>query len=383
MNSRITKIAFRPDGTMGGASFTQDFDLQITLSTTEKTLSTVESTFDNNFGNDKTIVLSRRTTTLSSNNDEDPESTSTPPSRLFDFIIDLVNQFEYNPNAGNLLLEVKLYGITGVTSFFDSKQADTVGDSFVGWLAANNPNPNLGVESDEAQGNLVNLRSGLVTQFTFEPITTTEIVVPNANELVEGNRNSDIPFNQPDLTVRYQQVYLASQFESVPSNSQIAKIAFRGDSQLAGFEFDEVYELEVRLSITDATPSTLSPFFDQNIGAVNSLVFSRDEITLSSDYLEDPNSTSDPKSRMFDICINLETPFEYIPSDGNNLLLELKIFEGADIFRFDAQMPDTGGAAAAVTGRVFQVNMNPSTGVNSATGAVDGDLGLVTKFSYV
>ena len=63
-----------------------------------------------------------------------------------------------------------------------------------------------------------------------------DIVIPNALENVEGDINNAFPFNiTPDFgydSMRYQQLYEASDFGSLTDPELVTQIAFRPDGKL-------------------------------------------------------------------------------------------------------------------------------------------------------
>jgi hypothetical protein len=105
------------------------------------------------------------------------------------------------------------------------------------------------------------------------PIT---VVVPNALASVEGTDNNGFPFwplgaNPPSM--RYQQVYAASQFSALSSAGEsITQIAFRPDATSSVFAA-VVTSLQINLSTTSATPDSLSTTFANNVGANDKIVF--------------------------------------------------------------------------------------------------------------
>jgi hypothetical protein len=98
------------------------------------------------------------------------------------------------------------------------------------------------------------------------------IAVPNTVTTVEGNDNNFGPFL--NNSVRYQQVYSASQFPSSTGPLRITQIAFRPDGSVSDpsliIRFDSV---RINLSTTSRTPSTLSTLFANNVGADDMRVF--------------------------------------------------------------------------------------------------------------
>jgi hypothetical protein len=202
------------------------------------------------------------------------------------------------------------------------------------------------------------------------------VIVPSAQATALGNSSNQFPFNPRSVgttTIRYQQVYGASEF--APGIYLITQIAFRAEPPGTG---DPVFPpftgttgtLQVDLSTTSAAPDALSTTFADNLGA--------DTITVFGGHW----ALSTANSGQFDLILNLTTPFEYNPANGN-LLMDVRNSGGGTIdvlnnffVAFDAQ--NTAGDS---TSRVYTAQSQ--NGVNLLTGVRDpaGSLGLVTRFS--
>jgi hypothetical protein len=102
----ITHIDFRVDERFGGGFLTTLPNIQFDLSTTAKGPDQLSSLFANNVGSDNTIVYSGPLPLR-----------GLGPTTHTEFA--LQTPFFYNPNAGNLLLDVRNYG-GGDTTFFDA-----------------------------------------------------------------------------------------------------------------------------------------------------------------------------------------------------------------------------------------------------------------------
>jgi hypothetical protein len=148
-------------------------------------------------------------------------------------------------------------------------------------------------------------------------LTTAEsmaglIVVPNALASAEGDFASNFLTDDARATsIRYQQVFAASQFSGA---GFITEIAFRPDALLGSSFSATLSNARIALSTTSRIPDGLSASFADNIGIDESVVFSGD-LTLSSANSPGPGGT-----RAFDILISLSTPFAYDPGLGNLLL---------------------------------------------------------------
>jgi hypothetical protein len=185
------------------------------------------------------------------------------------------------------------------------------------------------------------------------------IVVPNAQAAAEGNDANLGPFF--DTSVRYQQVYSASEFGSTDPVT-ISQISFRPDGAVSGSSLVIFFNsVQIDLSTTSSTPTTLSTTFADNVGADNATVFN--SFVFGNFPVTGP--AGGPKD--FTITFNI-TPFTYDPSAGD-LLLDVRAFEsgGGISDNLDAQ-----------SGSPFRAHVDAS-GIGSTTGAVF-PTGLVTRF---
>jgi len=128
-------------------------NIQVKVSTTQKSVDGLSATFADNIGSDETMVYGIGPVIM-------------PPNDRpgFDVFIAFTTPFLYNPQAGNLLLEILNFGGFGGIGgpiadppFFDAH--DQLGDS-VSRLWGDNVNASV--------GGLDSI--GLLTQFTFVPI---------------------------------------------------------------------------------------------------------------------------------------------------------------------------------------------------------------------
>src|SRR5438874_808260 len=164
-----------------------------------------------------------------------------------------------------------------------------------------------------------------------------DIVVPGAYTGVNGG-NQALPFDANANSVRYQQVYAASEFPTIPI--LITGIAFRPNYLIApthdlGVPFSTVLSnVQIDLSTTTKAPGGLSVTFANNVGSDVTTVRSG-ALPLSSSFTGPPcggQGYCGPKN--FDIVINFTTPFLYNPQQGN-LLLDVRNFGGGASNVFD------------------------------------------------
>lgn len=146
----ITGIAFRPDA-ISGAAFgpTMLPNITIALSTTSQAVDGLSATFASNIGADVLTVFNGTLTLSSSFTGAGPKD--------FDISIDFQTPFAYDPNLGNLLLDVTNPNSTTTTQF-DAHNAD---DAISRVYASS---------SGAVSGSTVNPTVGLVTLFKTQAI---------------------------------------------------------------------------------------------------------------------------------------------------------------------------------------------------------------------
>ena len=188
------------------------------------------------------------------------------------------------------------------------------------------------------------------------------IVVPNTLATVEGNDNNFGPFF--NNSVRYQQVFSASQFPSFTGPLMITEIAFRPDGSVTDpsliIRFDSV---QIDLSTTSRTPSTLSTLFASNVGADDTTVFNS-FVFVNAPVTGPPGGPKD-----FTVAFALN-PFIYDPSAGD-LLLDVRAIEsgGGISAPFDAESNNP------FTAHLDAPDISAASGTSFATG-------LVTQFQF-
>jgi len=204
------------------------------------------------------------------------------------------------------------------------------------------------------------LVSGWTVTVLAQPGNT--LVVPNALANMEGNVGNVYPFNFGTNSMRYQQVYAASQFGAMPAGGAfITGIAFRADAGWGGFSTN-LSAVQINFSTTAKAPDELSATFADNPGPDDMVAFNG-PLTLSSAAAGNP--------RAFDIVIPLTTPYFYNPAAGN-LLLDVRNAGGGLTTQFDA---------VSVNGD--SVSRTAGAPVTASSGNTPDSLGLVTKFIFV
>ncbi len=153
--TQILQIAFRLDGGISGAFLGSIPDIRISLSTTASAPDHLSNTFATNVGSDATVVFNGPLT-LSS-----PNTGPVGGPKPFDLVATPQVAFFYDPESGNLLLDIETPSGGSRTSFgFDAQASlgDSVSRAFGSFGSATASNVDT---------------FGLVTQFTFVPEPST------------------------------------------------------------------------------------------------------------------------------------------------------------------------------------------------------------------
>ena len=202
------------------------------------------------------------------------------------------------------------------------------------------------------------------------------IVAPNGFESVDGDTGNLFPFFTSSITndasMRYQQVYNASEFGSIAAGGgMITEIAFRAHSESPPFA-DAIASIQINLSTTANAADGLSTVFADNVGADDTAVFGPAPFAIASTQPANFSSTAKP----FEIVFPLLVPFFYDPALGN-LLLDIRIpVQGAPPPIATIQLDGTIGGSDGVS-RVYSYDGD----VNSPTADQVSTLGLITRFT--
>ncbi|HKA44300.1 MAG TPA: PEP-CTERM sorting domain-containing protein [Burkholderiales bacterium] len=158
----ISGLRFRPDASDGAAFSATIPGVTIKLSTSPLTVATLSTTYAANIGANETTVFSGALSL---------SSAFTGPAggpKAFDIGINFVTGFTYNPNLGDLLLEVDM------TTAAQTTQFDAISTSTVTGRVFNIDN-NVNATSGRSDG-----AAGLVTMF----VTAPAVAVPEPASLV-------------------------------------------------------------------------------------------------------------------------------------------------------------------------------------------------------
>ena len=205
------------------------------------------------------------------------------------------------------------------------------------------------------------MAAAIVSAAVAAPTLAGFVVVPGANTATEGDLDNTFPY-LPGGTMRYQQVFNASEFSAFGGPQTITDIRYRLDGSDRDAFSQTQPNVQIGLSTTAAAAGGLSSTFASNVGADATTVYNG-SLTLAS-------AGGSPLAP-FDIVISLSTPFVYDPAAGN-LLLDVRNFGGNQTSRyFDAV------ASSPVTSRVYASDVNSSVANGSAE-----SYALVTGFTF-
>ena len=196
------------------------------------------------------------------------------------------------------------------------------------------------------------------------------VVVPNANEAVEGDSANAWPFSVGIRwpSQRYQQIYDA---QEIGRAGAITQIRFRVDTE-TGFAFPPT-EMDVDIYLGYAARKVLeaAPVFADNVGMSYTPVFSGTLALTSAAPGESPHD--------FDIVVDVDDAFEYDPA-GGPLLLDIFMYSGPITTTFDCVGAQT---AQTATTRIYgKDSVEATSGTVNANGAGTNPFGLVTMFCF-
>jgi hypothetical protein len=195
-------------------------------------------------------------------------------------------------------------------------------------------------------------------------------VVPSDLEDVEGNTDAfPLSIGAP-FSARYQQVYDASAFTLAipPEGAWIDEVIFRVDGP-RGFSFDLLLtNVQVSLSTTSRSPDGLSPVFDENIGADETIVTGPGQRLLAGAW-------SAPRDwpNGFSTGFHFATPYYYDPAQGN-LLLDVRVIGGSIGGGYVSPLDATDLVGDPVSSVFAYDFTHPTTGT-------PGSVGLITLFT--
>ena len=198
------------------------------------------------------------------------------------------------------------------------------------------------------------------------PAYAATVVSPSARTASDGNGATGHPFSQIEAYYRWQQVFVASDFVALGGPLLVSAISLRPNGQ-APWTYT-LPNVQLSLSTTAGSPSSLNSTFAQNVGSDRTTVFSG-QLTLQT---ANTGPSNGPKA--FDIVIPFQTPFLYNPLAGN-LLIDISNFSSGFIplgDQLDSEFYNEGQAGS--TAHVSYWDASSPSGI-----PVSG--GLIVQFS--
>lgn len=284
---KISALSFR---TNNGAAFSgASYDLRVTMSTGSNPVNALDPTFDNNHGSDKAVVFEGVHVAGASGVQSAPGP--------FVLTIPLQDDFEYNPAAGPLLIDLQL--LTGSTSL-------------VSWDAALNTEPAyriFNVASATAATGVVQ-NAGMVVALHAEPIPT----IPEVDDSTFGSSVSNYPWNiSGQQRVMYQ---YASSVIATDRPLFIQHLSWRPNANATIGPVS--YTCTVDLSTSAVAVGGMSTTFDTNHGSDRARVFNGTFSVAYQDTYVDPSH--------FPVSIKLDQPFYYDPANGP-LIVDIRMLD--------------------------------------------------------
>jgi hypothetical protein len=189
------------------------------------------------------------------------------------------------------------------------------------------------------------------------------LIAPQSAAGVEGN-SYQVPLDTGGPE-RFQQVYGSSLFGDYSQGLLIGGLVFRVDAFVGHAFSTTLSDVEIHLSTTPRSPDGLFPVFDLNVGSDDRIVVRREARPLDGCC---GGGVLNAWSIFFDFR---SAPFLYDPN-GGNLLLDIKVFNGASTAPFDAvDLPGDSVSSAFAYGSTIPTSGQPSS------------LGLATLFVQV
>ncbi len=283
---RITHLAYR---TANGAAFAADtFDMRIMMSTAATTSTTLSATFAANHGSDLATVFSGVHSAES--------MPAVAPGGAYSLVIPLDEPFEYNPNNGSLLVEVRLRNSGGaINPLFEGSFNTGIG---------------VGRVSDSTNANAT---TGSVQDFalTMGLLTENGPTSPEISDIADGSSSSNFPWGSTS-PMRAQYRYASSAFAS-GDFQYIQHLAFRPN--MGDAYGPATFRCTIDMSLVPIG-SALTTNFDNNHGSRRARVF--------DGSFSVPYSPATTDLSTFPIVVKLDTPFLHAPG-VQELIVDIRL----------------------------------------------------------
>ena len=220
---------------------------------------------------------------------------------------------------------------------------------------------------------IATLTSVLAVFGQCQPGFGVHFVAPYGSSNVDGNTYSfEGPATHQPYTIRYQQVYAASEFAFLTNSGGgwLTALYFRGDATNGTQIGLKMPSVKVNLSTTQRGPDELSPVFSENVGTDDTMVFSGQLDTgLIGGHDQVPQEVFDFEIRPYSKL------FFYNPAVGN-LLLDFRVLVGNT--NNNSSIPIVFDAVNVTNDSVSRVWWGD---VNASTGLVES-IGLPTELFF-
>jgi hypothetical protein len=340
----LTELRFRPDFQYGRQFSNTVVDIALRLSTTPRQPNELLGAALENIGLDETVVF------------EGPIGLSsqfagpTNGPKAFDIVVPFTQPFLYNPDGGNLLVDITTFSGSPNASLLSgfSVWADSASRLRTGPGAGYGPS-DTGAEALQ----FAYLPTNRPLPQPTPPLPTLDGTVQPANLLTQ-----EMAFTSSTLSAwayRAQQLYSAAYFPT--GELLISELRFRPHGVTGSPFYSKAPMIQINISVTRRSAEALSTVYAENTGVNERLVF-RSPIAFESRFEGPPGG---PKT--FDIRIPLTTPYLYDPSQGN-LLLDLRNFGGSAACPISGQAVALDGCAR-VTGYLGDSFGSVDTGVDA------------------
>lgn len=285
----ITALLLRLDETSSGSLSVEIPELEIRMSTSPLSASAVSNKFADYVGADERIVFPRGAIHFETSSG--PAGTRKP----FDLRIPFSTAFHYLPSGGSLAVDLWTYRGSTEVLLIDSESAGVAG-------ALAGP-----MFHGEASFDL----PASIIQLEFEQVPEqAKIVLPSRTATKPGEGNQ---FSFQQSGARYLNIYDATEFASLPTGGGlITGISFRLDERASASQSVTVPAVEIRMSTSPSTSSSINEQPSRNIGPDETVVFRNGPLPL-----ELQSSTSPEIPAPFSPVVSLTTPFSYDPSKGS------------------------------------------------------------------
>ena len=343
----------------------QTVDLEITLAYTKKTPANLSSTFASNFDittPKPVVVFPRKKFTL-------PNMPATKPTnpQLWQIQIPFKVPFIWTQVKGrNMLVQIRIYGNSNSNRFFTYPLDAASGTKATTTrLFGTGPTATTG-SLGRNYGLVMSFLDKIKTTATYSSFGTgcpgtggtPGVVLPTAMTTKVGNSNNYYGVGRANM--RYQQVFTGSQVGTVRR--------FVGHSLRARARTDSggSQTLEIKVSSTTYSPSTITGTFNTNITSKQTIVFKKKTYNY-------PTMTLNTNPSKFQIRFKWDNPYLWLKPKGQNLLIEVINTSSKNLLYF----PD------AISGDSNVTRIYATSGSTATTGTIGRNYGVVMRFDYV